>query len=343
MEKIVEWFPSMGPIVNSLPFAFVMLIVGFVLLIKGADFFVDGSSDVAKKLRVPAIIIGLTVVAMGTSLPEAAVSISAGLKGSNELAISNVLGSNLFNLLVVVGLCAIMAPVIVKKEIVKRDIPISIGAAIVLMILGLIGMSLGRVDAVVLLVLFVAFIVFLVLEALKARKQAGGADEEEEEKARPIWLCLVFIVGGAIAIMLGGDAVVDSAITIAYAAGMSENLVGLTIVAVGTSLPELVTSVVAARKKEVELSLGNAIGSNIFNILMILGLAGVISPLAVTAENIIDLIVLMGVSALIWLVCFINKKLGRVMGICMVSFYIVYVVYLIFRAPVHTFVMNLIA
>lgn len=331
MENLIKWFPSLAPVFNSLPFAFVLLVVGFVLLIKGADFFVDGSSGIAKKLRIPSIIIGLTVVAMGTSLPEAAVSVSAGLKGSNSLAISNVLGSNFFNLMVVVGMCAVMSPIVVQKDVVKRDIPISIGAAIMLLVLGGIGMTLGRIDAIILLVLFVIFIVSLVLLALKARRESDEPDEDEDEKIRPIWLCLIFIVGGAIAIMIGGDAVVDSATNIATAFGMSETLIGLTIVAVGTSLPELVTSIVAARKNEVELSLGNAIGSNIFNLLLILGLAGTISPLAVITENIIDVIVLIAVSTVIGLVAWKKKKLGRLEGILMVAFYVAYVVYIAMR------------
>lgn len=331
MSTLIQWFPALEPIVNSLPGAFVLLIVGFVLLIKGADFFVEGSSGIAKKLRIPSIIIGLTVVAMGTSLPEAAVSVSAGLAGSNSLAISNVLGSNLFNLMVVVGLCAIMSPIVVQKDVVTRDIPISIGAAVLLLVLGFIGMTLGRVDAIVLLVLFIVFIISLVLIALKARKENSVDEEEEEGKIRPIWLCLIFIVCGAAAIIFGGDTVVESATFIATTFGMSETLIGLTIVAVGTSLPELVTSVVAARKNEVELSLGNAIGSNIFNILLILGLAGTISPLAFLTENLIDVIILIAVSTIVGLVAWKKKKLGRLEGILMVAFYVAYVVYIALR------------
>ena len=330
MESIISMFPSLAPIVNSLPCAIILLVIGFVFLIKGADFFVDGSSGVAKKLRIPSIMIGLTIVAMGTSLPEAAVSISASLQGSNEIAISNVVGSNIFNLMVVVGFCATMAPVMVSKEMIVRDIPISIGAAGLLLVLGAIGMSVGRIDAAVLAVLFVAYIVFLVSIALKARK-ASAETEEEEEKLRPVWQCILFIVFGAAAIIIGGDVVVYNAKTIAYAVGMSENLVGLTIVAVGTSLPELVTSIVAARKKEVELSLGNAIGSNVFNILMILGLSGLFSPLAMITENIIDIIVLIAVSVLVWLVCLWKKKLNRVTGISMILIYVAYVVYIALR------------
>ena len=322
---------TLSEIINSVPFAFALLVVGFVLLIKGADFFVEGSSGIAKKLRVPSIIIGLTVVALGTSLPEAAVSVSASLQGSNSLAISNAIGSNIFNLMVVVGLCAVMSPVLVQKEVVKRDIPISIGAAVVLFILGVIGMSVGVVDGIILLVLFVAFIVSLVLVALKARKENAEEDEDDEIKVRPIWLCILFIVGGAAAIVFGGDMVVDSATKIALTFGMSETLVGLTIVSVGTSLPELVTSVVAARKNEVELSLGNAIGSNIFNILFILGMAGAISPIAVITENLIDICILLACSLLVWIVAWKNKKLGRAMGLTMVATYVAFVVYIALR------------
>ena len=319
----------MAAFLDSIYFAFILLVVGFVLLIKGADFFVEGSSGIAKKLRIPSIIIGLTVVAMGTSLPEAAVSVSAGLAGSNELAISNVLGSNIFNLMVVVGFCAVMAPIVVDKDLLRRDIPISIGAAVLLLLLGLWGMTLGRVDAILLLVLFVAFIVFLVFAALKNR--TAESEEEDEIKPRPIWLCLLFIVGGATAIIFGGDWVVDSASKIALTFGMSETLVGLTIVSVGTSLPEFVTSIVAARKKEVELSLGNAIGSNIFNILLILGLAGTVSPLAFLTDNIIDVCILLGFSAFIWIAAWAKKRLGRLEGILMILFYVAFVVYIALR------------
>ena len=316
----------MAAFLDSIYFAFILLVVGFVLLIKGADFFVEGSSGIAKKLRIPSIIIGLTVVAMGTSLPEAAVSVSAGLAGSNSLAISNVLGSNIFNLMVVVGFCAVMAPIVVDKDMIKRDIPISIGAALLLLLLGLWGMTLGRVDAILLLVLFVAFLVFLVFAALKNR--TAESEEEDEIKARPIWLCLLFIVGGATAIIFGGDWVVDSASKIALTFGMSETLVGLTIVSIGTSLPEFVTSIVAARKKEVELSLGNAIGSNIFNILLILGLSGTISPLTFLTENIIDVCILIGFSAFVWFAAWAKKRLGRLEGVLMILFYVAFVVYI---------------
>ena len=331
MENLIKWFPSLAPVFNSLPFAFVLLVVGFVLLIKGADFFVDGSSGIAKKLRIPSIIIGLTVVAMGTSLPEAAVSVSAGLKGSNSLAISNVLGSNFFNLMVVVGMCAVMSPIVVQKDVVKRDIPISIGAAIMLLVLGGIGMTLGRIDAIILLVLFVIFIVSLVLLALKARRESDEPDEDEDEKIRPIWLCLIFIVGGAIAIMIGGDAVVDSATNIATAFGMSETLIGLTIVAVGTSLPELVTSMVAAKKGESDLALGNVIGSNVFNIVFILGASAVLSPMTVDILSVYDTLVLLFVSVLTLVFAKTSKRFSRAEGAVMIAIYAIYFVYVLLR------------
>lgn len=317
-------------ILSSVPFAFVLLIVGFVLLIKGADFFVEGSSGVAKKLRVPSIVIGLTVVAMGTSLPELAVSASAGLQGNNSLAISNVVGSNMFNLLVVVGFCAIMSPIVVDKVLIRRDIPISLGAAILLLGLGVVGMCVGRIDSLILIVLFIAFIGLLLVSALKARNE-NEEESETEEKNRSVLVLLFFIIGGATAIVLGGTAVVESANTLATALGMDGTLFGLTIAAVGTSLPEFVTSVVAAKKGEVELSLGNAIGSSIFNILLILGVAGALSPIAVITENIIDISILIGCSVLVWLVSMKKKKLTRFDGIWMVLLYAGFMAYIVIR------------
>ncbi|MBQ1546758.1 MAG: calcium/sodium antiporter, partial [Lachnospiraceae bacterium] len=254
----------------------VALLVGFVLLIKGADFFVDGSSSVAKKLHVPSLIIGLTIVAMGTSLPELAVSITASINNSNALAVSNVIGSNLFNLMVVLGVSACLNPLVVGKQVVKKDYPFSVACAILLLVLGWIGMELGRIDGAIFLVIFVGFLVYQVMSALKERKKAlaGGdesdsaaSDDGEEIKDISLPLSIVFIIGGAAAVKFGGDGVVYGAKTIAAFFGLSENLIGLTIVALGTSLPELVTSVVAAKKNELDMAVGNVVGSNIFNIL----------------------------------------------------------------------------
>ncbi len=314
----------------------VLLLVGFVLLIKGADFFVEGASSVAKALKVPSIIIGLTIVAMGTSLPELAVSVTASLSNNNELAVSNVVGSNLFNLMVVLGVSAFMNPIIVGKDTIKKDYPFSVGCAILLLFLGIVGMELGTSDGVVLLVIFIGFILYQVLSALQARKTNNFENEVLEEvdeiKEVPIWLSLIFIVGGATAIKFGGDFVVDSAVAIATAAGLSQTLIGLTIVALGTSLPELVTSVVAAKKGELDMAVGNVVGSNVFNILMILGVAAALSPISFLQENIIDIIILLVFSLITWVMCWTKGKLGKKEGFFMVALYVGYVVYICWRA-----------
>ena len=314
----------------------VLLLVGFVLLIKGADFFVEGASSVAKALKVPSIIIGLTIVAMGTSLPELAVSVTASLSNNNALAVSNVVGSNIFNLMVVLGASAFMNPIIVGKDTIKKDYPFSVGCAIMLLLLGIAGMELGTSDGVVLLVIFIGFILYQVLSALQARKANNFENEVLEEvdeiKEVPIWLSLIFIVGGATAIKFGGDFVVDSAVAIATAAGLSQTLIGLTIVACGTSLPELATSVVAAKKGELDMAVGNVVGSNVFNILMILGVAASLSPISFLTENIIDIVILLAFSLLTWLLCWTKGKLDKKEGILMLLLYIAYLVYICYRA-----------
>ena len=306
-----------------------ILLVGFVLLIKGADFFVEGSSTVAKKLRIPSIIVGLTIVAMGTSLPELAVSTTASLAGNNAIAISNVVGSNIFNLVVVCGTCAIFAPLAISKDVLKKDFPIAIGCGILLLVMGIIGMEVCRIDGIILSVIFVTYIVILVRAALKAR--ANTKEEEVAEKTIPVWLCLIYIVGGIAAIKFGGDFVVDGAVTVAGKLGLSENLIGLTIVAVGTSLPELVTSIVASRKNEVEMAVGNVLGSNIFNVLFILGVAGTISPMAFIMENIIDIVLLTAASLLIYLFSWTKERIDRKEGIVMLLMYASYLVYICIR------------
>lgn len=314
----------------------VLLLIGFVLLLKGADFFVEGSSSVAKALKVPSIIIGLTIVAMGTSLPELAVSVTASLSNNNALAVSNVVGSNLFNLMVVLGASAFMNPIIVGKDTIKKDYPFSVACAILLMILGIIGMELGTIDGVILLVIFITFILYQVLSALKARKandfENEVLDEVEEIKEIPMWLSLIYIVGGAVAIKFGGDFVVNSAVAIATAAGLSQTLIGLTIVACGTSLPELATSVVAAKKGELDMAVGNVVGSNVFNILMILGVAASLSPISFLQENIIDIAILLVFSLITWVMCWTKGKLGKKEGFIMMALYVGYVVYICWRA-----------
>ena len=307
---------------------YVLLIVGFVLLIKGADFFVEGSSGIAKKLKVPSLIIGLTIVAMGTSLPECAVSVAAAISGNNALAVSNVVGSNIFNLMVVCGFCAVITPLAVGKKTLKQEFPFSVLMAALLLVLGYIGMSVGRIDGVILLIFFALFMFWMVRSALKARTAgittdaSEEADEIERAKPIPVWLCLVYIVGGAAAIAFGGDMVVDSASAIAAAFGLSQNLIGLTIVAMGTSLPELVTSIVA---------LGNVIGSNIFNILFVLGIAAVISPVAFIMENVIDIVILIAMSIMVLLFAWSRQKINRIEGAIMLLSYAGYMVYICMR------------
>lgn len=320
----------------SMPLAIVFLIAGFFFLVKGADVFVEGSSSIAKRFHVPAIIIGLTIVAMGTSLPETAVSVVAAIQHKNTLAISNVVGSNIFNMMVVIGFCAIMTPVAVQKATLKRDFPYSVFAALLLMILGGVGMKLGRFDSAVFLAFFAIFIGTMIRMALKAGKEGGQPQSEEIEaaeaqKVMSMPKSLLFLVVGVAGIVIGGDVVVDSASNIALKIGMSQTLVGLTIVSIGTSLPELVTSVVAARKNEVDMALGNAIGSNIFNILFVLGLAGVISPMPFLMENIIDIIILIVFSLLIWIFAWTKEKISRKEGIVMLVLYVVYVIYICMR------------
>lgn len=305
-----------------------LLLIGFVLLLKGADFFVDGSSAVAKKLKVPSLIIGLTIVAMGTSLPELAVSVTASLADSNALAISNVIGSNLFNLMVVLGASAVMNPITVGKDTIKKDYPFSVLCAVGLLVLGIVGMKLGRMDGVILLIVFVGFILYQIFSALKAR---NAVSEEDEIKDVPMWLSLIYIVGGAAAIKFGGDFVVDSAVNIATALGLSQTLIGLTIVACGTSLPELATSVVAAKKGELDMAVGNVIGSNVFNILMILGVASSISPMAFVQENIIDMAIFLGFSVLTWIFCISHDILSKKEGFAMLGLYAGYLVFICVR------------
>lgn len=319
--------------------ALLLLIIGFVLLIKGADFFVDGSSSVAKRLKVPSMIIGLTIVAMGTSLPECAVSVTASLNNNNALAVSNVIGSNIFNLMVVCGVCALFTPLAVSKDTLKKEFPFSIICAILLAALGAVGMTLGRIDGIVFLVIFAVYLCLMIVSAKNARNEALNkeleeeVDEEvdEEIKILPVWQCIVYIIGGAVAIKFGGDFVVDGASTIATGFGISQNLIGLTIVALGTSLPELVTSIVAAKKNEVDMALGNVIGSNIFNILLVLGVAGAISPVAFVTENLIDIAILVVMSVVVWIFAWSKKKLVNWHGAVMLVSYVAYLVYICIR------------
>lgn len=310
----------------------VFLVGGFILLVKGADFFVDGACDLSAKLKIPAYIVGLTVVAFGTSLPEAAVSITASLKGSNEIAIGNVIGSNTFNTLVVLGASALFAPVLVKKNIIKRDLPFCLAITVLLpiLILTLNGgeIALTRLDGIILLALFVAFMVSSVISGKK------GTDADSDDAGNPdapLWKCLIFIMLGLAGVIAGGQLTVNGATALAEMAGLSENVIALTVVAIGTSLPELVTSIVAARKNQNDIAVGNVVGSNIFNILFILGFSSTLGTITTTSATIIDTIVLIGIMLAIYLYSLFLKKINRPTGIVMILMYVVYTAYLLVR------------
>ena len=310
--------------------AIIGVIIGFVLLVKGADFFVEGSGSVAKKFNIPVFIIGMTIVAMGTSAPECAVSISASLRGINGMAISNVIGSNIFNLLVVCGVCALFQPLVIKKETLKKEFPFSVLVAVIIGVMGLAGMMVGHMDGIILVVIFALFLYWMVRSAKKSM-QAGEDVEAEEIKDLPIWKCLVFIGGGLVAIVIGGQMVVNCSETIARGCGLSETLIGLTICSIGTSLPELVTSVVAAKKNQAGMALGNVIGSNIFNILLVGGLASAISPIAMNMNNLIDIVILVIVSLYIMALVWKKQLLTRAGGVSMLAVYAAYMVYICVR------------
>ncbi len=279
---------------------YVLLILGFVLLVKGADFFVDGASSVAKLLKIPSVIIGLTVAAMGTSAPEAAVSISAGLAGNSDIALSNVVGSNMFNLLVVVGVSAVICPMVTEDSILKRDIWWSLGATAALFV-AMLDMKITRTEGILLLCGIITYIVILVRSALKNRTQG-----EEVKTMSPVKSVLC-IIGGLAAVVIGGDLVVDNAVLIAKAIGMSETFIGLTIVAMGTSLPELVTSIVAAKKGDSGLALGNVVGSNIFNFMFIVGAASAITPINASGILLIDVAIIAVSTMVVYVFCRTGK------------------------------------
>lgn len=320
---------------------YILLIIGFVLLIKGADFFVDGSSSVAKILKVPTIIIGLTVVAFGTSMPELSVSVTAALRGSNDLAVSNVLGSNIFNLLVVLGCCALVKPVAAKWSLLKKEFPFSILITIILLLVdsdfsimkildGNQGFVLGRWAGLLFLILFVLYIYATVKSALRSRAEAKDMEEEEYKTMSPL-KSGIYIVIGLIGIVWGGNLVVDGASNIALTFGWSQTFIGLTIVALGTSLPELVTSVVAARKGENDLAVGNVVGSNIFNILLILGVSSFITPITLDVTAVYDTIILIIASIVVYVSAISKREIQRKEGILFLVCYFAFFLYVFMR------------
>lgn len=313
---------------------YVWLIVGFVLLIKGADFFVDGTSSIAGLLKVPSIIIGLTIVAFGTSAPEMAVSVSAALKGDNDIVISNILGSNLFNLLVVAGSCAAIKTLPVSSDIKKRDFPLSIIVALGLMVLIFDGAFVGssqlvinRLEGAILFIGLILYLIYLVYATMKGRNNAEIDDVKAMSAPKSIFYTLLGIAG----IVCGGDLTVDAAAAVAETFGMSDTIIGLTVLAVGTSLPELVTSLVATKKGENDLAMGNVIGSNIFNMLGVAGLSAAISPVTISVFSVIDLAILIVFSFGVFWVTRAKDKLSRMPGVLMIITYIIYMAYAILR------------
>ncbi len=261
-----------------------LIALGFALLVKGADFLVDGASGVAKRFHIPEIIIGLTIVSIGTSMPELFVSITSAIDGYSDMAIGNVIGSNLCNLLLILGISAAINPIIFKKETKLIEIPICLGTSIVFLILANIGNSISRIDAIILIALFIAFICYTIMMAKKGEDFDEISEEEKQQSAkegkkRKIIVNIIYIIVGIIALKIGGDLVVEHSEKIAKMFNVSDKIIGLTIVAIGTSLPELVTSVTAALKKNSDIAIGNIIGSNIFNMLLIIGAAAAISPM----------------------------------------------------------------
>lgn len=312
----------------------VMLLVGFVLLVKGADFFVDGACALSEKLRIPAYVVGLTVVAFGTSLPEAAVSITASIQNSNEIAIGNVIGSNVFNTLVVLGASALFSPVTVKKNLLKRDFPFCLGITVLLLALMLtmnIGPSgLTRFDGIVLLAVFAVFMIYSVISG-KKEALPEQPENNADEKYMSMGKCILLMVIGLAGVVIGGQLTVNGAKSLAITAGLSEKVVALTVVAIGTSLPELVTSMVAAKKNQNDIAVGNVIGSNVFNILFILGISATIGDIIPkdSLNTIIDIFVLIGVMGFTYLLALVKKNIKRADGIVMILIYLAYMVYLL--------------
>lgn len=303
-----------------------LLVVGFVMLMKGADWFVDGAASVADRLGIPQLVIGLTIVAMGTSLPEAAVSIAAATKGSAEITIGNVLGSNVMNVLVILGLTAVICAIPVQKSTLKYEVPFTILVTVVLAGLGLWDNQISRVEGVILWVFMLVYLFYLLKMAKSGKTEEEGAPDG---KKKPIWLLILMIVVGAGLIVWGSDVTVGAATTIATIFGMSERFIGLTIVAFGTSLPELVTSVTAATKGKTDIAIGNIIGSNIFNVLFVVGTTALITPVVYSAAFLVDSIVAVGAVVLLLLCLLKDHKLGRIGGAIMLVGYVGYFIYLI--------------
>ena len=308
----------------------VLLVVGFVMLMKGADWFVEGASSVADRFGIPQLVIGLTIVAMGTSAPEAEVSISAALQGSAGITIGNVVGSNIMNILLILGLTSVITAIAVQKSTIKIEIPFLIGISILLPILGLADGIVGRVDGAIFWGLFILYLLYLLRMAKKGQGNEAGMEEMPAiEENTPIWKLLLMIIVGAVFIVWGADIAVDSATAIAQIFGMSDRLIGLTIVAFGTSLPELITSVTAAVKGKADIAVGNIVGSNVFNILFVVGTTALIAPVEFASNFLTDSIVAAAAAVLLLAAVGRKSRLSRAGGMIMLASYGVYFLYLI--------------
>lgn len=303
---------------------FVFLVLGFVMLVKGADWFVDGAAGIADKFGIPQLVIGLTIVAMGTSAPEAAVSITAALKGTAAITIGNVVGSNILNILLILGVTSVIVTVAVAKTTIRYEIPYMLFVSALLLIFGYTGGNITFIEGIFLWVAFIAYLSYLFIMAKKNKEVA-----EEEEKKKPIWLLLILALIGLVLIVWGSDVTVDAATEIAKAMGMSDRFIGLTIVALGTSLPELFTSVSAAMKGKADIAIGNIVGSNIFNILFVVGTTALITPVTFASGFVIDTLISIAAGILLWICVFKEQKLKRVGGIVMLVCYVAYFIYLL--------------
>lgn len=299
-----------------------LLVLGFAMLIKGADWFVEGTSGIARKMGIPQLVVGLTIVAMGTSAPEAAVSITAALKGTANIAVGNVVGSNILNIFIILGVTSIITTVAIQKSTLKIEIPYMIFISILFVVMGMSGNKISRIEGVILWVFFIIYLVYLFILA------KNGKEENKKVETSTIKLLLSAIVG-AVIVVLGSNVTVDSATAIAKAFGMTDRFIGLTIVALGTSLPELVTSVTAARKGNADIAIGNVVGSNLFNILFVLGTSSLIIPIDYKSNFLIDGIVAIAACIILWIAVFRKLELRRVWGIVMVTCYAGYFIYLL--------------
>lgn len=301
----------------------VILLVGFLFLVKGADWFVEGAASIAKKLGIPQLIIGLTIVAMGTSMPEAAVSITAALQKNAGITIGNIVGSNILNILIILGVTAVITNVAIQTSTFRYEIPFMMVVTIILLVFGITGGEVTFVEGIIFWVLFLLYLGYLFVMAKK-----GTNEEEGETKDYPVWKCILFMVIGGVLVVKGSDFSVSGASAIARYFGMSERFIGLTIVALGTSLPELVTSVTAARKGNAGIAIGNIVGSNIFNILFVIGTTALICTVPFESKFIIDTIIAVVVGAILWIGTYKHKELRRPCGIFMLLCYVAYFVYL---------------